>query len=54
MTSSPFYDQMSFGYGLKGYASLILFTGTCMMASTVAVAYPLILNRGARAGGRRD
>lgn len=42
---SPLYDKTSFGYGVKGYGPLILFTGTCMMASTMAVAYPLVKPR---------
>ncbi|KAG9004945.1 hypothetical protein FRB94_001983 [Tulasnella sp. JGI-2019a] len=42
---SPLYDKTSFGYGLKGYGSLILFTGVCMLASTIAVAYPLFSSR---------
>ncbi|KAG8878933.1 hypothetical protein FRB97_002079 [Tulasnella sp. 331] len=38
---SPLEGKTSFGYGLMGYGSLILFTGGCMLASTIAVAYPL-------------
>ncbi|KAG9004943.1 hypothetical protein FRB94_001981 [Tulasnella sp. JGI-2019a] len=42
---SPLYGKASFGYGLKGYGSLILFTGVCMLASTIAIAYPLFSPR---------
>ncbi|KAG8878940.1 hypothetical protein FRB97_002086 [Tulasnella sp. 331] len=45
LAHSPLYDKTSFGYGLKGYGSLIMFTGVCMLASTVAVAYPLFSSR---------
>ncbi|KAG9030145.1 hypothetical protein FRB95_004283 [Tulasnella sp. JGI-2019a] len=52
---SPLYDKTSFGYGLKGYGSLILFTGVCMLASTIAVAYPLFSSRrGANRTSRTD
>ncbi|KAG9016262.1 hypothetical protein FRB90_003584 [Tulasnella sp. 427] len=37
---SPLYDTVKFGYGVKGYGPLILFTGFSMFASTFAATYP--------------
>ncbi|KAG8926282.1 hypothetical protein FRC01_009062 [Tulasnella sp. 417] len=45
LNHSPLYDRARFGYGLKGYGSLILFSGCGMLASTVAVCYPYFLNK---------
>ncbi|KAG8977429.1 hypothetical protein FRC05_001827 [Tulasnella sp. 425] len=42
---SPLYDKAGFGYGLKGYGPLILFSGCGMLASTVAVCYPYFVGK---------
>ncbi|KAG8951135.1 hypothetical protein FRC04_006794 [Tulasnella sp. 424] len=42
---SPFYDTVSFGYGIKGYGSLILFAGLAMLASTAAITYPYFVGK---------
>ncbi|KIO32643.1 hypothetical protein M407DRAFT_241337 [Tulasnella calospora MUT 4182] len=40
MRHSPFDESVKYGYGVKGYGSLILFAGLCMLASTAAITYP--------------
>ncbi|KAG8890266.1 hypothetical protein FRB98_000177 [Tulasnella sp. 332] len=37
---SPMYDVAKFGYGVKGYGPLILFSGCGMLLSTIAATYP--------------
>ncbi|KAG8935189.1 hypothetical protein FRC01_007422 [Tulasnella sp. 417] len=45
MRHSPFYDNVKYGYGVKGYGSLILFAGLGMLASTTAIAYPYFVGK---------
>ncbi|KAG8932494.1 hypothetical protein FRC03_009421 [Tulasnella sp. 419] len=42
---SPMYDRAAFGYGVKGYGPLILFTGSGLLVSTIAAAYPMFTRR---------
>jgi len=39
LAHSPLYDKTSFGYGVKGYGTLIFFTGAGLLASSIATAY---------------
>jgi len=48
LAHSPLYDTVPFGYGVKGYGALILFTGMAMLASTIAIAYPFFIRRNSR------
>ncbi|KAG9006361.1 hypothetical protein FRB94_000825 [Tulasnella sp. JGI-2019a] len=42
---SPMYDVAKFGYGLKGYGPLILFSGCGMLFSTIAATYPYFAHK---------
>ncbi|KIO32645.1 hypothetical protein M407DRAFT_66455, partial [Tulasnella calospora MUT 4182] len=45
MRHSPFDESVKYGYGVKGYGSLILFAGLCMLASAAAITYPYFIGK---------